>query len=174
EKYFQGKLKYIQQIRSAVPLPVLRKDFMIDEYQIVEARAHGADAVLLIAECLDDDRMIALLDAAAEQELSVLVEVHDRENLLRVRPMMNRHVGRCLLGVNNRDLKTMTTDLNHSIEVIDDVPDLSIFVSESGIRTHDDAARLMSHGINAVLVGEHLMNQPDPEASLRRLIHGDG
>ena len=174
EKYFQGSLSYIQQIKDAVSLPVLRKDFIVDPYQVYEARMAGADAILLIAECLPDEaQLIDLLILATELKLTTLVEVHDVENLLKVRP----HIGfpipsYCLLGVNNRNLKTMTTDLNHTLRVMDMVENPEILVSESGIRTHDDIKRLAKVGVHRVLVGEHLMRQPDVGAALRELING--
>jgi len=173
EKYFQGRLEYLTQIKQSVPLPVLRKDFIVDPYQVYEARAAGADAVLLIAECLDEALMIDLLILAAELQLTALVEVHAVESLLAVRPHIGYpHPGYFLLGINNRDLTTMTTDLNHTLRLVDMVDDASILVSESGIRTHDDIARLQGAGVNSVLVGEHLMRQPDPGEALTRLIHG--
>ena len=174
EKYFQGSLTYLDQIKSAVRLPVLRKDFIIDPYQLYESRVYGADAVLLIAECLEEAEMIDLLILATELQLTVLLEVHDMESLLKVRPHIGfPHAGYCLLGINNRDLKTMTTDLNHTLRLLDLVEDPSILVSESGIRTHEDILRLQRAGVHAVLVGEHLMKQPDPGEALRKLLHGD-
>lgn len=170
-KYFQGSLEYLVAIKQAVPLPVLRKDFIVDPYQVYEARAHGADAVLLIAECLDDATLIDLMILAAELQLTVLLEVHEVESLLRVRPHIGfPHPGYCLLGINNRDLKTMTTDLNHTLRLLELVEDPSILVSESGIKTHADVQRLQNAGINAVLVGEHLMKQPDPGVALKQLM----
>ncbi|MEM6332084.1 MAG: indole-3-glycerol phosphate synthase TrpC [Planctomycetota bacterium] len=173
KKYFQGDLAYIHQIKDAVPLPVLRKDFLIDTYQVWEARANGADAVLLIAECLDEPRLIDMLILATELRMTTLVEVHSVENLLRVRP----HLGfpqpqYQLLGINNRNLATMTTDLSHTLRLLEMVDDPSILVSESGIRTHDDIRKLADAGIHRVLVGEHLMKQPDIAAALESLIHG--
>jgi indole-3-glycerol phosphate synthase len=174
-KYFQGSLDYIAQIKAAVPLPVLRKDFIVDLYQVYEARAAGADAILLIAECLPEESMIIdLLILATELKLTTLIEVHDVENLLRVRPHVGfPHPGYSLIGINNRDLKTMTTDLNHTLRLVGMVEDPTILVSESGIKTHDDVTRLQRAGIHRILVGEHLMRQPDVGAALRRLIHGD-
>jgi indole-3-glycerol phosphate synthase len=174
EKYFQGSLSYLDQIKAAVPLPVLRKDFIIDPYQLYESRVYGADAVLLIAECLGEAELIDLLILATELQLTVLLEVHDMDSLLKVRPHIGfPHRGYCLLGINNRDLRTMTTDLNHTLRLLDLVEDPSILVSESGIRTHDDIQRLQRAGITAVLVGEHLMKQPDPGEALRKLLHGE-
>lgn len=171
EKYFQGSLDYLTQIKHAVAVPVLRKDFIIDPYQVYEARAAGADAILLIAECLTEPQMMDLLILATELKLSILLEVHDLESLIQVK----RHLtfpkpGYTLLGINNRDLKTMTTSLSHTIDLLGEVPDKSVLVSESGIRTPEDIQRLADHGVHRVLVGEHLMKQPDPGAALRALM----
>jgi indole-3-glycerol phosphate synthase len=173
EKYFQGSLDYIGRIKEAVGLPVLRKDFIIDRYQLYEARAAGADAVLLIAECLKEAQLVDLLILATQLQLTVLLEVHEVDSLLKVRPHVGfPHAGYCLLGINNRDLKTMTTDLNHTLRLVDMVENPKILVSESGIRTHADLQKLWEAGVGAVLVGEHLMKQPDIEAALRELLSG--
>jgi len=171
EKYFGGALDYIHAIRDAVPLPVLRKDFIIDPWQVWESRAAGADAILLIAECLNEAEMIDLMILARQLQLTTLVETHDMENLLRVRP----HVGfparsYMLLGINNRDLDTMTVDLNHTLRLVDMVEDRSTLVSESGINTPEDLARLRKAGVRTALVGESLMREPDPGAALARLL----
>ncbi|MEM8739532.1 MAG: indole-3-glycerol phosphate synthase TrpC [Planctomycetota bacterium] len=172
-KYFQGDLAYIGQIKQAVPLPVLRKDFIIDAYQVYEARAAGADAVLLIAECLGEAQLIDLLILSTELRLTALVEVHDYESLIQVKSHVGfPHPGYQLLGINNRDLKTMTTDVEHTLELLKEVPDAGILVSESGIRTAADIARLADAGVHRVLVGEHLMRQPDVGAALRELMGG--
>ncbi len=171
EKYFQGSLSYIAQIKDAVPLPVLRKDFIIDAYQIYQARAAGADAVLLIAECLGEPQMIDLLILATELKMTVLLEVHDYESLIQVKSHVGfPHPGYQLLGINNRNLKEMTTDLGHTLKLLKDVPNKDILVSESGIRTHEDIKRLADAGVHRVLVGEHLMRQPDVGAALRKLM----
>lgn len=171
EHYFQGKLDYLTQIKAAVKLPVLRKDFIIDPYQVYQARAAGADAVLLIAECLTEPMLMDLLILATELKLSTLLEVHDLESLIQIkRHLAFPKAGYTLLGINNRNLKTMTTSLDHTIELLSEVPDQSILVSESGIRTNDDIKRLADHGIHRVLVGEHLMRQPDVGIALRELI----
>ncbi len=173
EHYFQGSLDFIQQIKRATKLPVLRKDFIVDRYQLFESRVAGADAVLLIAECLNEAELVDLLIQATQLQLTVLLEVHDVESLLKVRPHIGfPHRSYCLLGINNRDLRTMTTDLQHTLRLIDMVENTKILVSESGIRTHEDIKRLKSAGINAVLVGEHLMKQADVGEALRELIHG--
>lgn len=173
EKYFQGSLATIAQIKRAVPLPVLRKDFIVDPYQVYEARAAGADAVLLIAECLGEAQLIDLLILATELKLTSLVEVHDYESLIQVQSHVGfPHPGYQLLGINNRDLKTMTTDVAHTLELLKEVPNKDILVSESGIRTPEDIRRLAAAGVHRVLVGEHLMKQPDVGAALAELMGG--
>jgi indole-3-glycerol phosphate synthase len=171
ERYFGGHLSHLERIRAAAPLPVLRKDFIIDPWQLWESRAHGADAVLLIAECLNESEIVDLLILAQQLQLTTLLEVHDMENLLRVRPHVGfPHAGYCLLGINNRDLSTMKVDLAHTLRLADMVPEhLSILVSESGIRTRQDVLRLRSVGVRIGLVGEHLMKQDDPGAALAAL-----
>jgi len=173
EHYFQGSLDYLTAIKAAVKLPVLRKDFIIDPYQVVEARAAGADAILLIAECLTEPLLIDLLILATELKLSTLVEVHDLESLIQVR----HHIGfpkakYTLLGINNRNLKTMTTYLAHTTDVLHEVPDKYNLESESAIRTHEDIQRLAKHSVHRVLLVEHLMKQPDPGKALAELIGG--
>lgn len=171
ERFFAGRLAYIHQIRDAVKLPVLRKDFIVDPYQVWESRAHGADAVLLIAEALQESMLIDLAILCRDLELTALVEVHDTENLLRVRP----HVGfplrsYFLLGINNRDLTTMTTDLNHTLRLVDLVEQRDILVSESGISTPEDLRKLRKAGVKTALVGETLMRADDPGVALRELL----
>jgi indole-3-glycerol phosphate synthase len=171
ETFFQGKLQYIAQIKEAVPLPILRKDFIIDPYQVYESRAAGADAILLIAECLEEHKLLDLLILATELQLSTLVEVHEVESLLRIRPHIGfPHPQYTLLGINNRDLKTMTVDINHTLRMLAMIEDPDIVVSESGIKTPDDVARLRQAGVHRILVGEHLMRQPDVAAALRELM----
>lgn len=171
EKFFAGHLSYIQRIKDAVDLPVLRKDFIIDPWQLWESRAAGADAVLLIAECLNESQIVDMLILARQLQMTSLLEVHSTDNLLRVRPHVGfPHRGYNLLGINNRDLTTMTTSLNHTLRLVDLVEDTSVLVSESGIRTPDDLSALRKAGIKSVLVGEHLMKQPDPGAALAELL----
>jgi len=173
EHYFQGHLDYLTAIKQAVSIPVLRKDFIIDPYQIYEARAAGADAILLIAECLTEPQLIDLMILATELKLTTLLEVHDLESLQQVRGHIGfPHPAYVLLGINNRNLRTMTTDLQHTLDLLALVPDFNVLVSESGIRNHDDIRRLAEHGVHRVLVGEHLMRQPDIGAALQMLIHG--
>jgi indole-3-glycerol phosphate synthase len=171
ERYFGGRLEFIHAIRDAVPLPVLRKDFIVDPWQVWESRAAGADGILLIAECLTEAQLIDLLILSRDLQMTALVETHDMDNLLRVRP----HVGfplrsYMLLGINNRDLRTMTTDLNHTLRVVDLVDDPSVLVSESGIRSADDLRRLRSVGVKIALVGESLMREDDPGRALAALL----
>lgn len=168
---FGGKLEYIHAIRDAISLPVLRKDFIIDPYQIWESRAAGADAILLIAECLTEGEIVDFQILAVELGMTVLLEVHDIENLYRVLPHIGfPHAGYSLLGVNNRNLRTMKTDLSHCMRMAETMEDTSVLVAESGISTPSDLARLRGHGIHIVLVGEHLCRQPDPGAALRDLL----
>jgi indole-3-glycerol phosphate synthase len=154
--YFQGHLGHLKEIRSAVALPVLRKDFLIDEYQLVEARSAGADAVLLIAEILDDQTLSRFLEQANRWKMAALVEFHDVANLDRVLAS-----GANLIGINNRDLSSFHTDLEHTLRLRDRVPRDVVLVSESGIRTRADVERLEAAGISAILVGETLMRAPD-------------
>lgn len=171
EQHFGGHLGYIQQIRQAVSLPVLRKDFIVDEYQIWESRAAQADALLLIAEILSEGQLLDLMILAQKLGMTTLVEVHDVENLLKVKRHIGfPHAGYSLLGINNRDLRTMKTDISHTFRLLDMVEDTGIVVSESGIRTAEDLARLRQHGVRIVLVGEHLMRNPDPGVALRKML----
>jgi indole-3-glycerol phosphate synthase len=175
EPYFAGDLGYIHRVRDVVNLPVLRKDFIIDPYQVYEARAFGADAILLIAECLSEGQMLDLMILARQLQLTTLVEVHSMENLLRVRPHVsfpNRSY--MLLGINNRDLTTMTTDLAHTLRLVDMVEDRSILVSESGIKENADLKKLHKADVRIVLVGESLMRDEDPGAALKVLLDGSG
>ena len=171
EPHFGGHLGYIRQIRRIVGLPVLRKDFIVDEYQIWESRAAHADAVLLIAEVLTEGALLDLMILAQKLRMTALVEVHDVESLLKVKRHIGfPHAGYSLLGINNRDLRTMTTDLSHTFRMIDMVEDRSVVVSESGITTPTDLAKLRYHGVHIALVGEHLMKQRDPGHALRQLL----
>jgi indole-3-glycerol phosphate synthase len=165
EQFFGGHLRYLEAIRAAVRVPLLRKDFILDRYQLLEARAAGADAVLLIAEALDADALPALLRQAGELGLEALVELYDRDNLPRVLAS-----GARLVGVNNRDLRTFRTALEHTLELAGQVPADVCLVSESGIRDRADVARLAAAGVRAVLVGETLMRAADVGAALRELI----
>lgn len=171
ERFFGGHLSYIRRIKEAVSIPVLRKDFLIDPWQLWESRAHGADAVLLIAECLNEGQLVDMLILAQQLGLTVLLEVHEMDNLLRVRPHVGfPHPSYSLLGINNRDLSSMKTDINHTLRLADLVEDRSVLVSESGIRTPEDLRRLRDAGVRIVLVGEHLMRHTDPGAALSDLL----
>jgi indole-3-glycerol phosphate synthase len=165
EPYFQGSLDYLRDIRAAVNLPVLRKDFILDTYQLLEARVAGADAVLLIAECLDDCHLRKLHNEAIELGMTPLVEFYEPENLSRV-----FDAGATLIGVNNRDLRTFEVDLQHTIRMRERIPDQCVLVGESGIHRREDALLLEEAGVDAILVGEHLMSQPDVGAAVRALL----
>ena len=163
-QHFQGKLDYLAQVRSVVDVPILRKDFIVDPYQLVEARAYGADAVLLIAAVLDAQQLYDLHQAAGELGLSCLVELYDREELGKVDLDQVK-----VLGVNNRDLRTFEVDLDHSLRIFEEVPPSLVRVGESGLRTAQDLAHLRRHSIDAVLIGETLMRAPQPGEKLRSL-----
>ncbi len=165
ELYFQGRLEDLSQIRAAVGLPVLRKDFILDTYQLVEARVAGADAVLLIAECLDDCTLRKLFNVACELRMAPLVELYKPDNLQRV-----FDAGATLIGVNNRNLHTFEVDLEHTIRMRQRVPDECVLVGESGIKTRDDVLRLETAGVDAMLVGESLTREPDIGAAVDRLL----
>lgn len=171
EKYFQGQLSYLKAVREAVSLPILRKDFIIDRWQVYESRAAGADAILLIAECLETSLMIDLQILATELNMSCLIEVHDLENLMRVRDHVIGfpHKQYSLLGINNRDLRTFKTDLGTTLRMAELVEDRSVLVSESGIHTSEDIKRLAAAGVSAVLVGESLMRSPDIAGKIHEL-----
>ncbi len=162
--FFQGDLAYLTAIHEAVQLPVLRKEFIFDRYQLLEARVAGADAVLLIAEILPGDRLKRLFEEATEIGLHVLVELHDAEQLQRV-----VDCGATLLGINNRDLRTFVTRLEHTLDLLPRVPAGRLVVSESGIKSHDDLRRLEAAGVKAILVGESLMRAPDIGKALDKL-----
>jgi indole-3-glycerol phosphate synthase len=165
EPYFLGSLDYLRQVRAAVDLPVLRKDFIIDPYQVVEARAAGADAVLLIAECLDDRSLAQLHDAIVELGMTPLVELYDPENLPRV-----LQIGARLLGVNNRNLHTFEVDLEHTLRLRRQIPADRVLVAESGIRSRADIERLAAAGVQAMLVGESLLARADVGAAVDELL----
>ena len=171
EKYFHGKLEYIHAVRDAVKLPVLRKDFIIDPYQIYESRAAGADAILLIAECLETSQMIDLQILATELNLTCVIEVHDMDNLMRVRDHVIGfpHRSYSLLGINNRNLRTFKVDVGNTLRLAELVEDRSVLVSESGIQSREDVKKLHASGVRAVLIGETLMRSNDPAAKMREL-----
>jgi indole-3-glycerol phosphate synthase len=165
ERFFQGHLRYLAEVRAAVRVPLLRKDFILDRYQLLEARAAGADAVLLIAEALPGDALPSLLRQAGDVGLEALVELYDRDNLARVLAS-----GARLVGVNNRDLRSFHTSLEHTLALAELVPPDVCLVSESGIRGRADVARLAEAGVRAVLVGQTLMRAANIGAALRELI----
>jgi indole-3-glycerol phosphate synthase len=165
EPFFGGRLEHLQEARAACGLPVLRKDFVIDPWQVWEARAAGADAVLLIVAALDDAGLGALLETASAAGMDALVEVHDRAELDRALA-----AGARVVGVNNRDLRTLAVSLETSLALAPAIPDDVVAVAESGIRTGADVRRLRDAGFDAFLVGEHLMSAPEPGAALRQLI----
>ena len=162
---FGGCLADLVAAREAVTLPVLRKEFIIDAYQVVEARAHGADAVLLIAECLDDCHLRSLYRPILDLGMTPLVELHSEEHLPRVLDL-----GATLIGINNRDLRSMTTDIGHVLRLRDQVPAECVLVAESGIRSRADVERLEAAGIGAMLVGESLLASDDPAEAVTALL----
>ncbi len=167
KQFFQGSLDYLVEARSATSLPVLRKDFTLDRYHLLQASVNGADCVLLIVAALTNFELEDLLKAAREFELDALVEVHDGEELDRAIA-----VGADMIGVNNRNLKTMEVSIETSLELAGRIPDGVLKISESGIRSHEDVKRLTDAGYGAFLVGESLMRQDDPGSALAKLLGG--
>lgn len=163
-EYFLGKDEYLKEIAENISIPVIRKDFTVDAYQIYEAKILGASAVLLICALLDDETLKAFLDVSHSVGLSALVEAHDEEEVKRA-----MEAGAGIIGVNNRDLKTFTVDINNSVRLRKMVPDEIVFVSESGIKTADDIKVLKENGTNAVLIGETLMRCADKGKMLNEL-----
>ena len=164
QDFFQGHNDYVEQAREVCGLPVLRKDFVIDPWQVTESRAIGADCVLLIVAALADGQLAELASVAAECEMDVLVEVHDRDELdsaLLVSP--------CLIGINNRDLRTFETRLETTLEMVDQIPDDQLLVTESGIHDRGDVKRMRAAGVHAFLIGEAFLRSPDPGAKLSAL-----
>ena len=166
--FFQGSEDYLKQARAACGLPVLRKDFIIDPYQVYEARAIGADCILLIVAALDDAMLLELSQVAAELKMDVLVEVHDAEELARALALPVR-----LVGINNRNLRTFETRLETTLELLDRIPADRVAVTESGIHSSQDVAIMRQHEVNAFLVGEAFMRAADPGAELRALFDGN-
>ncbi len=165
ERYFQGADDYLRAIRASVGLPILRKDFMVDPWQVLEARAIGADAILIILAMVDDALAAELAAAAKEQGLAVLPEVHDAAELERALAL-----DAALIGINNRDLHTFDTRLDTTLSLLPAIPAGRIVVTESGIAARADIARMNEAGVHAFLIGESLMRQPDPGDALRALI----
>ncbi|NNM76689.1 indole-3-glycerol phosphate synthase TrpC [Sphingomonas sp. ID1715] len=165
ERYFQGADDYLVAARAACALPVLRKDFMVDPWQVAEARALGADAILIIAAALSDDQMAEIEAAAVEHGMDALIEVHDADELDRALRLRSR-----LIGVNNRDLRDFSVDFARTYELVGRAPPGCTFVAESGLTSHADLAEMAEHGVRCFLVGEALMRQADVEAATRALL----
>jgi indole-3-glycerol phosphate synthase len=164
KQFFQGSVDFLKQARASCDLPVLRKDFMIDPYQIYEARAMGADAVLLIAACLDDAQMADMEAVARSLDMAVLVEVHDRAELDRALKLKTR-----LVGINNRNLKTFEVSLQTTLDMLPDVPADRLLITESGIQTPEDVRRMREAQVHAFLVGEAFMRADEPGEALAKL-----
>jgi indole-3-glycerol phosphate synthase len=172
EKYFQGKLEYLTAVKEMVSIPVLRKDFIVDPYQIYEARAAGADAILLIAEALPSGLLMDLVIAANELTLSVLLEVHEADFLLKVRSMLDfpqKHY--TVMGINNRNLNTMKVDINTTSRLAELIENKRQLVAESGIKTRQDVEKMIRSGVGAVLIGETLCASPDINAKFDELFN---
>jgi indole-3-glycerol phosphate synthase len=165
QKFFQGKLEFLGAIRKAAGLPLLRKDFIIDEYQIFEARAAGADAILLIAACLEKERMADYLGVAGQLGLDVLVESHTYKELDKA-----LLAGALFVGINNRDLTTFKVSLQTTLDLLKDIPEDRTVVSESGIKTREDVVKLQQAGVDAILVGESLMREKDIAKKVKELL----
>lgn len=164
KQFFQGCVDYLKQARASCQLPVLRKDFLVDPYQVYESRAIGADAILLIAAILDDAQMRDFEAMARSLDMAVLVEVHDASELARALRLKTP-----LIGINNRNLKTFEVSLDTTLSLVREVPSERLLVCESGIHTRDDVLRMGAAGVNAFLVGEAFMRAPDPGAALAAL-----
>ena len=164
KQFFQGSVDYLKQARASCDLPVLRKDFMVDAYQVYEARAMGADAVLLIAACLDDAHMADLEAIARSLDMAVLVEVHDRPELERALKLKTR-----LVGINNRNLRTFEVSLQTTLDMLPDVPADRLLVTESGILNAADVQRMRAANVHAFLVGEAFMRAAEPGEALAKL-----
>jgi indole-3-glycerol phosphate synthase len=165
--YFQGHEDYLMAARSACALPVLRKDFMVDPWQVLESRAIGADAILIIVAALADGQMAEIEDAAIGLGMDVLVEVHDEQELARALTLRSR-----LIGVNNRDLRDFSVDFARTYDLVGKAPEGCTFVAESGLGSHADLEAMAEHGVRCFLVGESLMRQADVEAATRALLVG--
>lgn len=170
ERYFQGRLEYIEQVRQAVPLPVLRKDFLVEEYQVYESRAAGADAILLIGEVLRPQKILDMLIIANELKMTSLVEVHGADTLMRLRSVVGfPHERYSLLGINNRNLQTQTIDLSNTGRLAALLEDRVALVAESGVKTRADVERLKRAGATCILIGETLMRADDMGAKIDEL-----
>lgn len=167
ERYFQGHDDYLLAARSACALPVLRKDFIVDPWQVLESRALGADAILIIVAALDNAQMQEIEDAALGLGMDALIEVHDENELDRALSLRSR-----LIGVNNRDLRDFSVDFARTYELVGKAPEGCTFVAESGLSSHGDLVGMSDHGVRCFLVGETLMRQSDVEAATRTLLIG--
>ena len=164
ENFFQGHTDYLIEARAACSLPVIRKDFIVEDYQVYEARAMGADCILLIVAVLSSDALTSLYNLAKSLGMDVLIEVHDADELAIALPL-----GAELIGINNRDLRTFDTSLNTTIDLLDMIPEDRIVVTESGIHTADDIKLMRDHKVNSFLVGEAFMRADEPGTQLRNL-----
>ncbi len=164
-EFFQGSLADLERVRTTIRLPILRKDFILDVYQVLQARAAGADAVLLVAECLDDPALSQLYQEILAWDMTPLVELHDPQNLPRV-----LRIGARLIGINNRNLQTFQVDLEQTLRLRPQIPSECIVVAESGIRTRQDVLRLQEAGVQAMLVGEACVTQEDIGSAVDRLL----
>ncbi|MEM8734300.1 MAG: indole-3-glycerol phosphate synthase TrpC [Planctomycetota bacterium] len=165
QQYFQGDLDYLARIKAEVNVPLLRKDFIIHPYQVFESRVAGADAILLIAECLNRQELRGLSQLATDLGMQTLIELHDKRNLENV-----LNTGTSMVGINNRDLSTFEVDLHHTIQIRKDVPADKVVIGESGIYTRDDALLLQENGVQAMLVGESLMRKQDVGEAVMQLL----
>lgn len=168
EEFFRGSLADLKEVRKVTQIPVLRKDFIIDPWQVWETRAAGADSFLLIVALLNDQTLAELLELGRSLKMEPLIEAHTREELERA-----IRAGARIMGVNNRDLRTFETNRQTSLELVNAIPENCIAVSESGLRTQDDLTKLRQAGFDAFLIGEHLMKDADPAVSLRNLLGGN-
>ncbi|PWQ98416.1 indole-3-glycerol phosphate synthase TrpC [Leucothrix arctica] len=164
ENFFQGKTEYLIEARAACSIPVIRKDFIVDKYQIYEARAMGADCILLIVAVLSAESLTSFYDLAKSLGMDVLIEVHDADELAIALP-----IGAELIGINNRDLRNFDTSLNTTIDLLEMIPEDRIVVTESGIHTKEDIALMRKHNVNSFLVGEAFMRADEPGTQLRNL-----
>lgn len=172
EKYFQGRLEYIKKVKEAVDLPILRKDFIVDPWQVYESRAAGADAILLIAETLKAGEISDLMILACEMTLTVLLEVHDADSLLAVRSFIGfPQKGYSVLGVNNRDLTTMKVDINNTGRLAALLDNTNELVAESGIKNREDVEKLVAVGVRACLIGQTLCENKDIKEKFKELFH---
>jgi indole-3-glycerol phosphate synthase len=167
EDHFQGSLSDLEEVREATHLPILRKDFIVDPYQVVEARAAGADSFLLIAAILNTRSLISLVQEGRTWGMEPLVEIHDWSDLDRALA-----AGAKVIGINNRDLRTFQVDLETSLRLMEDIPSGLVAISESGIRSREDILRLKQAGVRGFLIGETLVTSVNPEARIREMING--